>query len=312
MKPVDSFLTAVNHFFLTSKPYSYASELSIGLLFCLFLKPHNVRHSLITAAALTLLMWLYFNWQSDYIQKDPGRIKPPFWLWFVPLFISSGIGFISGGLWGIFGVCLYAAAIILYSFKAKIPALGMLGPFFRVLTVAGNFFMISFALACKPDRMSIIFLILLAVLKGTRNLVGDVRDMKTDKWEIPAKFGDKAAFIIVNFAFIFELVLILLVLKGNMTFPATIIFILTWFILILLYFCFHRNSPHQWGYWGHRFLIIMVTIFQTLLAYQFGLPVTWVFLIVGLLVALQFCYTILPGKNFPSWKEFSCRFTTSR
>ena len=92
-------LRLANHFFLTSKPYSYASEMLCAVVFGIFLTG-RADGRVPAWMALALFMWLSFNWISDFIQRDRGRIRPPVWLWAAPLVMALSLAASSGGVYG--------------------------------------------------------------------------------------------------------------------------------------------------------------------------------------------------------------------
>ena len=93
-----------NHFFLTSKPYSYASEMSRAVVFGIFLTGRADGRVPVWMVLALFFMWLSFNWISDFIQRDCGRIRPPVWLWAAPLVMAPSLAASSGGVYGALGV----------------------------------------------------------------------------------------------------------------------------------------------------------------------------------------------------------------
>ncbi len=170
------------NFFLTSRPYSYGGEIARAEVFALLLVHNCSLHDMIFSAVVTLLMWMYFNWQSDWIQKDPGRMNPSVFICFMPLVLALLLAFFQARWWGIAGISIYLFTILLYPLKTKFKNFGMLGPVFRMLTVQGHFLMIMAGLRRLPDRDTMIIVALVTVFIGIRNLVGDIRDIQTDKW----------------------------------------------------------------------------------------------------------------------------------
>ena len=53
----------------------------------------------------------------------------------------------------------------------------------------GQLLLIAGSEAVWPTTEAWLVALLLAVLHSQRNLVGDVRDIRTDRFELPARFG---------------------------------------------------------------------------------------------------------------------------
>lgn len=196
------FKNKVINFFLTTRPYSYTGEIARGIVFGLALSPQKPLSTIMICTLLSLLMWLYFNWQSDYIQNDPGRIKPSLILCYSPLFLTLLTCIVTGQFFGVVGVLVYVITILLYAIKTKASIIGTLSPLIRILTVIAHFVMIATYFNQFPDKNLIIVVLYIAIYKGIRNLVGDIRDIRTDKMEIPARFGIAISINIIRIGYI--------------------------------------------------------------------------------------------------------------
>ena len=182
-------MSRISNLFFTSKPYSYGGQVGLGILFSYIIKPTISNNEVIAISIISLLMWIYFNWQSDWIQKDEGkaRISLPFLA--VIIICCYGLMIFAFQNFNFYWLLAYIIPIILYSFKGKKERLAVWGPFFRFVTVMGFSVMISGILKVTPSPDQLIIPIFFALFKATRNLIGDVRDVKKDKHEFPVKFG---------------------------------------------------------------------------------------------------------------------------
>ncbi len=253
----------IKHFFLTSKPYSYAGEVSRGILYSLLLSPTNKILAISISASISFLMWLYFNWQSDFIQQDIGRIRPPKILFLIPLLIAMLISTYLGGIIGFSGIVIYSLSIVLYSFKAKNSFLGIIGPFLRFLNGMALLIAVAFCLRLNLTINTLFIALIVSLYLAIRNLIGDVRDIKNDKWEIPARFGMVTTLKIVRGGFIILLLsYIFLALKEILPFYGVIIIILSILFSEIAIVRFDFNKPHIWGYIMHRILVILLPVFH--------------------------------------------------
>jgi hypothetical protein len=249
-------------------------------------------------------MWLYFNWQSDRIQLDPGRIRPPLTIIVVPALVGAGIGFWGGGVWGILGVLIYAATIRTYALKARSPFWGPLGPLLRMINGFGQFFMVCGLSKTFPDQNSFIIAFALSIWLGARNLVGDVRDIRTDVYELPVRFGAKITQWIIRFGFVITGTMIGAAVSSasKSMLPILLIVVITFTMMEKLY-AIYKKEPYKWGYAGHRVMVIATVALHLAVAVYYGLPWIWVLGMALLTITLHYCYSFLPGKNFPNLRE---------
>jgi len=297
----------VRHFFLTSKPYSYAGEVSRGILYSLILLPDNKILAIYISASISFLMWLYFNWQSDYIQQDTGRFRPPKLLFLIPLFITLYISFYFGGLEGLFGIILYALSIILYSYKAKNSILGVLGPFLRLLNGISLFIAVAFSLRLNITIDALFVALIVSLYLAIRNLIGDVRDIKKDKWEFPARFGGQRTTFLIRLLFLVLFSLCLFAGVSIVPYFASAIVLISWILLELLVYKFGYDRSDLWGYVCHRILVMLVAVFHLALIYPLYRDYTLYLVIVILILITQPLYYFLPSKAFPKLRElFNC------
>lgn len=297
------YRSLIKHFFLTSKPYSYAGEISRGVLFALILLPSNLDSVIIISACISLLMWLYFNWQSDYIQRDRGRLQPPLMLFLFPFIIVSSIAYYLNEFSGLLGIVIYAISIILYSYKTKNKLLGLLGPILRLLNGLAFFVSLSLIFNLTVTSEALVIAFVVSFFLAIRNFVGDVRDINTDKYEFPARFGAKLSANIIRFSLMFLIIISIITQSKIINFYSILIVILSWITFELLILKFIYEKPDLWGYLFHRVLIISVTLFQLLLITMYLDDFRIYLFIIALLFITQPFYFYLPSKSFKKLKE---------
>ena len=293
------FRQKCDNFLLTSRPYSWVGEIARGIFLGLYIHPSAPLGTAVFSATISLLMWLYFNWQIDWIQKDPGRISPHILLCYCPLFVTLILCFINANLTGTVGILVYVVTILLYAVKAKYKRMGILGPLFRIGTIFGQFAMICFAFHYIPDNSLILIVLVIAMFKGIRNLIGDIRDINTDKWEIPARYGINVSMGIIRLT-IFSMVILSLFIQQLSILATSLLFFTISGAVLELFFWKFKNNAASFGYLAHRFLVISISVYLIVLTTFVGVPYPFAFLFIFLLVALQISYNLIPGKSYPS------------
>ncbi len=292
------------HFFLTSKPYSYGAEVARCWCFAILLTGGSCLLAIPGIWALTtqtLLMWLYFNWQSDRLQKDSGRIIPPLILTAPAYLGATAAGAVVFGWRGLVAPIPYAFSVALYACKARYPWAGPRGPFFRFLSILAHFLMVTLTLGIIPSSADWLPATAFACWMAFRNLVGDVRDLNSDIHEFPVRYGRRvtlwacrlwvaAALICVTFSPLTPFA------KGS-TVAAMGLFFIAWEILAS-----RLSDFSNAGYVAHRCLVSVTILvyFSSVLGY---IPL-W--LVAFLFVAgstLNATYSYLPGKRFPEIRD---------
>jgi hypothetical protein len=144
----------------------------------------------ILAGLLGTGLWVGLNWLSDYAQKDEGRPVPPRWLLGCIILLCLVGGFSYGpasGAW----VVIHFMLVWCYAKKKTVPVAAR----FSNLLRAGTVFALCAALTSAasggfwPQGEAFWFSLVQAATHGARNLMGDIRDIRRDKYEIPARFG---------------------------------------------------------------------------------------------------------------------------
>lgn len=291
------------HFLLLSRPYSYGDNMARALLVCAFAGVASNLQLVSEALVLSLLLWLFLNWSSDARQKNQGRLIPPRWLVWAPMLIALPLVAYRGILpLTMLGFCM--ATIWVYPWKAIDPRLGIFGPVFRgVQIMAHALFILAYVEPSQIDATAFTrVLFILVILHIGRNLVGDIRDIRTDRYELPARFGYRAAFWVVRASFIVAALVLNFLLPEQKT-TIGIPLAAQWAVMETLSHLFARQHPELVGYVGHRLYVITFTVMELLLAHQFGMDAIICWAMAGAMIVLEATYRHVPGKQYPRFSE---------
>jgi hypothetical protein len=291
------------HFFLTSRPYSFPDNVARALLVCALVGVSSNLRLVFESIVLSLTMWCFLNWSSDARQRDAGRIVPSRWLTWTPFVVTSAV-VAARGITPLIMLVGYLATIIAYPWKARVPCIGVFGPVLRGATIVGHLLFILSYLGhdhVDPSRFAFLFLALTLLHVG-RNLVGDIRDILTDRYELPARFGFRPALWTLRGIFAAVAVTIFFLLPAQQIAVGGPL-ILQWALIELLAFLWGEQRPELVGYLGHRLYVLTFTTSELLLAHQFGAPSAICLTIAGAAVLLQVFYRYVPGKKYPQLSE---------
>jgi len=292
----------IKHFALTSRPYSYASEILLGIVFYDLVNQGKLEPLTIAlVSTLSVMMWTFFNWQSDWIQKDKGRFVPNPLLCYSPLIISILIAINLNGYYGILGIAAYVATILLYSRKKDSPALGIVSSLLRGLTVIGHFTMIYLISTDHTLNFKVFLISLVFVLyKVLSNLLGDLRDIENDKNELPARYGFRITLIVLRLIYLAILVILFILQNGSIELIAS-------FALFILFCIFFESLSYKvksdeesskLGYISHRLINFFLTVTLIVLFY-FQTGMIWLSINFSLLYLIgQLTYNYNPGKKY--------------
>ncbi len=300
------------HFFLTSRPYSYVDNMARALLVCAFAGISSNLRLVSESLVLSLLMWFFLNWSSDARQKDPGRFIPPRWLTWTPFLATLALA-AAHGIFPLGMLAIYLATITAYPWKAIVPRLGVFGPALRGATIVAHaLFILAYIIPphIEASTFAVLFLTLTLVHMG-KNLVGDIRDIQTDHYELPARFGFRAAFWTLRGTFAAAAAMVWFLLPAQrMTMGAPLV--LQWAVMEVLTLLPTRQRPELVGYVGHRLYVLTFTTTELLLAYQFGASGAICWILAGAMVLLQMSYRYVPGKEYPRLSELVSAFSVRR
>lgn len=246
-----------------------------------------------TVILASWLMWLFFNWCSDLVQRErqKPRVSP-----MVLALLVVATAMLRPAPWPLFLLAMYVASIYLYGFKSRVSVLGPIGPVFRAATVVIEcLWLASIASAPSFPFASITGgLLFVAVLNARRNYIGDIRDCETDRCELPARISPGLSILVST---IFSLILVGIVA----------VFLPTQMVLLVV--CVevasqgllwsHLSKPAFGAFACHRSLIIADSALIAVLAMEYGASAAAVIFCVAAAVVLNWTYVLVPGKKYP-------------
>ena len=288
------------HFFRTSRPYSYVCNIARAVLVCGLLAPQD-GGAIAVSGLVSLLMWLSFNWYSDTSQGDTGRMPVPWWLIAAPLALTVVLtAFYQVDALPWLGLFVVAQAV--YPLKALCPWVGLLGPVLRGLVVIGHFAYLSVLLgADRLNEQAWLTFAVFSVLIMARNLVGDLRDIRQDRYEFPARFGAAATFAVLRLMFVVVLAIGLGDPRGLA--PVMAFVGILWAVMELLGRRLGTLGSHLAGYVLHRLFVILFTLAELVVAMAHGVDGTLCLALAAATLLLSPFYGVTPGKSYPHWPE---------
>lgn len=214
---------------LLLRPYSFVGIILVGIIaYVLSNKSFFLQQSMILSIIVPLLFWMKSIFIGEYfhrIENKTKRIKPPsiaFILVVLLLVITCFLIFPPA----ILIVCLMLIAAGVYSIKNQINIFGRISFLTRGFLEAG---VLVFLLIIYGQSFSIVLehskvILWVYVITVSRNLIGDVRDIKFDKYTFAKVFGKNTALGVSMF-----LMALAILLAENLwvAFPLLIMFILT-------------------------------------------------------------------------------------
>ena len=276
--------------FFGTRPYSYGFNAALAT-FAVTASGSTQDRVLLRAVIASLLAWALFNWTSDSVQNDPGKPR-------VNVLVRAGVFSLctaaSLTAMSFFYLVLYFASINLYAVKATQSVLGPLGSLLRGVTViCALLWLGSFA---STSALPLVFLPtfwFVVVLVVRRNLVGDIRDSKTDRFELPVRVSKRW-----TLAILLLLSMGLVVLSAWSTGSPILVITLASSFTLLSFLIIYRNAFPWAGFQAHRFLVVIDTVLVCLLSLQHHVPVVYVGAIMVVALGLSWTYGRIPGKRY--------------
>ena len=283
-------------YFILSKPYSAMDNATRGVLAAYTAMGAAAGgRDVLRAAVLSVLMWLFFNWYSDSLQRNPGRIVPPVWLVVAPLTASAVIVGLARPS-ALVGLLIYVAFILAYPLKAMRRWAGPLGPVLRGFSASAQFAMVIwlFQPLFQLSRLQWLLIAVITLAQAARNLLGDIRDMKTDKFELPARSGALASYLAV----LALLAVAIVVLAVPLGWPTEIYpFVLQFVATLALALWLGRRGVPAAAYILHMLFVLTLTVLQLNLAMRLGFPPAFVLPTALAAVAGLVTYPLLPRRS---------------
>jgi len=242
-------LGLLSSIFLT-RPYSWIHSFLIGVLAAVIASQVNA-FSFIMAGFESVLLYILLCSILETKHKEVGRPLLPRLTLLVVFVVSLLIALqteLSIAFYGGFVILSY-----LYSLK-KIEGFGLFSFVARGLMVITQFFVIFFIFNAQLSILPVVFALALALLMSARNLIGDIRDIKTDKTTFPAVFGKRASLQICS---------LMLLLAAGLLAAIGSYLLASLVILLLALILFIKNA-----FILHRVLIVYTTIILSLALFQ--------------------------------------------
>lgn len=291
-------LTRACHLFRLTRPYSWVCAMARGLLVACAAGSADNASALVNIAWITLLLWFSLNWISERVQKNPGRQVPSLSLIGVTLSSVFVATIVHAPVATPFLV-VYLILVRLYPEKARRSGWGSYGPLLRGGTVAmEGLFVIAFVSGLQGFSMATMSVVaVLTLLHIARNLLGDLRDIRTDRHEMPNRFGVPFSCIVIlasiSVATIFAL------FSAELQLPMVALSLFHGVIFVALWVRFRTHSSELLGYTGHRFFVFFISIGEAWISVFAGLPIWVAFFLTAAALALNATYRHTPGKEYP-------------
>jgi hypothetical protein len=298
-------MSVIFHHWLLTRPYSYPGIVARVLFICGFAGVTADTSKFVNASIVSMLMWFFLNWYSESRQKDMGRMIPPPWLVWLPFVITLAICTMVNSKSLLFFL-VYMVTIMVYPLKATKPIIGPFGPLLRSTTIfTHSMFVLSFVNGLSFISREFILLILtLSLFHGGRNLVGDIRDIVHDKFELPTKFGLDVSLWILRSIFVACVVMLTYIPDGMITIGVPLA--IQWFCLEIFVLIYQREKPEIIGYLGHRLFIVTFTCSQLFIACHYGISRELCFALLFAMGILQITYDYMPGKQYKDYIKYIC------
>jgi len=188
--PLSARVNRLGSLLLLTRPYSWIDAVLTVLLGAVWTGRPLSSSMFLEISGIGLMLWFSLNWISETVQRDPGRYPPNWLMSTAPLLIAGVWAYrISGGA-SLPWLVAYIVLAFAYPWKARLAIVGPLGPIMRGLQT-GLLFMIGLSVGGTAARAYTSILISLALIQASRSLVADIRDWKTDRYELPQLIGNR-------------------------------------------------------------------------------------------------------------------------
>jgi len=277
------------HFLLT-RPYSWLYILCIAFLSRILTGfPLELDHFLMLDGVHALSLWFLSLFISETFQKDmeKRRIKPPVIIALMAIIAVLSIIRAPPTLL-YFG--LIVIVVYLYSLKSKDYKFSQFVFLSRgLLEVLICFIIFDFYTPFAEFSNELLFFALLIyALTTSRNIIGDIRDVNSDKYTFPVRFGTSISYYLSLIFLLFTLLIAIQSLSLN-------IFAVLPLLFLLPFYLFYRNA-----YILHKLFVISSTLFLfNIILSKSYVPITILIFIVVFSIILLLTYNLVPRKSNP-------------
>ena len=287
----------LGHLYRLTRPYSWVCSTAVAVAAWLLSGGGPRMPVLLIPLSLSALLWVGLNWLSESIQRDAGRVPPPTVLLAVVLTASLALAAVQSGsacVW----VLVHYLFVLAYARKKHSATVGAVSYLLRGGTVFAACASVGAAAhgAWFPQGDAFWFIASQSLAHAARNLVGDIRDMKTDRYELPVTHGAKFA-VVVAVACLVAAGCAALKLRV-LAFDTTL-FIVALLLGVLWLMPYGKRLGYDIaGRRLHHLMVFLFSAFTLWCSYRLGVWWGWVSIGSGLLIALHMTYYDNPGKGF--------------
>ena len=287
----------LKHLFYLTRPYSWVCSTAVAVAAWLLAGGAAQLLGLWIPLLLSALLWVGLNWLSDSIQRDAGRTPPSRTL--VTIVVVASLGFAaffsaSAFVWA----GIHYALVLAYAQKKVSPKVGAISYLFRGGTVFAACAAASAAAngAWSPTGDAFWFIASQSLAHAARNLIGDIRDMKDDRYELLATHGaTRAAMVAVACLLAAGVAAAMLTVLRRETISFVVVLLIGVFLLIRYG---GRIGYEKAGRRLHHVMVVAFSIFTLYCSFHLGVWWLWVVLGSAFLVALHRTYKDNPGKGY--------------
>ncbi|MEM2918737.1 MAG: hypothetical protein QXY62_04485 [Candidatus Altiarchaeota archaeon] len=234
-------------YFLLSRPYTLVEIVLLGLLANVIATKKLIWNvNLLMDIAIFLCFWVSFVYFTEIAHRETNkRGEIPIYVPLI-LFLIGAIIVALRNLWSLLFIIIAVIILPLYFLKGRSqyvgPASFLVRGIFPIIGILTIISLYNIPIVYTLKKYWQIF-ITIFLLTSSRNLIGDIRDYKSDKYSFPRKYGKKISFLISG---------TFLVLSGVIINDILVIFPLFLLFAIVL---FHRNA-----FFIHR-IYVLTSIF---------------------------------------------------
>lgn len=289
----------LGHFYRLTRPYSWVCSTAVAVAAWLLSGGGPGMAALAIPLSLSALLWVGLNWLSDSIQRDPGRVPPPTALLLTALAVSLALAAAqsaSACVWAL----IHYLLVLAYARKKHSATIGAVSYLLRGGTVFAACASVGAAAngAWFPQGDALWFIASQALAHAGRNLVGDIRDMKTDRYELPVTHGAKFAVVVAVGCLVAAGCA---ALKLHVLLLDTTLFIVALLLGVLWLMPYGKRLGYDIaGRRLHHLMVFVFSAFTLWCSYRLGVWWGWVAIGSLLLTTLHMTYYDNPGKGFRS------------
>lgn len=287
----------LGHLYRLTRPYSWVCSTAVSVAAWVFSGGGPGMAALLIPLSLSALLWVGLNWLSDSIQRDAGRVPPPAALLLATLALSLALAAVqsaSACAWAL----IHYLLVLAYARKKHSAKVGAVSYLLRGGTVFAACASVGAAAngAWFPQGDAFWFIASQSLAHAARNLIGDIRDMKTDRYELPVTHGAKLAVVVAVVCLVAAggAALMMRILVADTT-----LFIVALLLGVLWLMLYGRRLGYDIaGRRLHHLMVFVFSAFTLWCSYRLGVWWGWVSIGSGLLIALHMTYYDNPGKSF--------------